>query len=65
MHNKHTHDKDCADQAAASADRKSHDTAAKKREAHYQQLAHAEWFEWYPTTRPDTPAGGRDQARTR
>lgn len=52
IRNKHTHAKDCADQAAASADRKSHDAAARKREAHQQQLAHAEWFEWYPPSAP-------------
>jgi hypothetical protein len=56
MAEKHTHAKDCADQAAASADRKSHDAAAKKREARQQELARAVWFEWYPRTRPDKRA---------
>ena len=53
MAEKYTHAKDCVDQAAASADRKSHDAAAKKREVRQQQIAHTVWFEWYPRTRPD------------
>jgi hypothetical protein len=48
MRNKHTHGKDCLDQSAATADRKSHDAEAKKREAHRQELARAEWLDWFP-----------------
>lgn len=36
---------------SARRDRKSHEAAANKREAHQQQLARAEWFEWYPRSR--------------
>jgi hypothetical protein len=45
---KYTHPKECPDHVAANSDRKSHEAAAKKREVHQQELARAEWFEWYP-----------------
>jgi hypothetical protein len=51
IQNKHTHAKNCVDQAAAAADRKSHDAIAKKREARQQELARVAWFEWYPPRR--------------
>jgi Vitamin K epoxide reductase family len=51
MRGKHTHPKECADQAAATIDRKMHEEAAKKREVHLQRLARAEWFDWFPPHR--------------
>jgi hypothetical protein len=54
MRNKYTHAKDCIDQLAATADRKSHDAEAKKREVHRQELARAEWLDWFPPHRSTT-----------
>jgi len=51
MRGKHTHPKECPDHAAATIDRKSHEAAAKKREADQQRLARAEWFDWLPARR--------------
>jgi hypothetical protein len=59
MSDKHIHARDCADQAAASADRNRHDAAAKKREARQQELARAIWLEWYPRTTPHKRTVGR------
>jgi hypothetical protein len=48
----HTHSKDCPDRKAADADRKQHEADRMKRQQRQQALAHAEWFEWYPPSRP-------------
>jgi hypothetical protein len=51
----YTHPKDCADHKAAAADRKEHAATASQRQAEYQLLAHAAWFDWY-ASQPQVPS---------
>ena len=48
MATKYTHPKDCTDQKAAAADRKTHAAALDQRQRQLQLRAHAEWFDWFP-----------------
>ena len=52
MSPKHTHPKDCPDHKAADADRKQHEAERAKRQQLHETLARADWFEWYPPSRP-------------
>jgi hypothetical protein len=49
---KHTHPNDCPDHRAADADRKQHEAELMKSQLRQQALAHADWFEWFPPSRP-------------
>jgi hypothetical protein len=49
---KHTHPRDCPDHRAAVADRRQHEAERMDRQLRQQALAHAQWLEWYPPSRP-------------